>query len=149
MKTSIQFKTILSGLILSLLIGLSSQSAHGQFVGAYYYDTTHACVNILHDGVVGWSQPGGSYATGDSIDFYIDWGDGNNNSYPNIQMLVSGSAYASTNASHIYATAGTYTINVTATDEFSNVFVYSDSVIVEDACGHVYGGVLLDNGDNI
>ncbi len=149
MKTQNQIKTILTGLVLSVLFIFTQQNAYSQFLGLTYADSSSSCVNYPNEGFIYWNVMAGSYATGDSIDFAVDWGDGNISNYDDIQMTVFSSAYASTATTHTYTIAGTYVIHITATDELLNVYNYTDTIIVSDQCGVVTGIVRLDDGDNV
>jgi len=149
MKAIKQLKTMITGLVLMMVIMFTGQKVHSQFLGLSYADSTDGCINLPTEGFIHWNALAGPYTTGDSIDFAVDWGDGNITSYPNIQMFVGSNAQASTPTSHVYSTSGVFIIHITATDEFSTVFNYTDSILVNNDCGFVSGIVRLDDGDNI
>lgn len=141
---------MVTGLVMTMIIVFTGQKVHSQFYyGLQHVDSLAACNNIPHDGYIYWQGIAASYVTGDSIDYFVDWGDGNNSSYLDNPIYLSAVAYSGISTSHTYTSTGTFVRLFTAIDEYSNSFSLFDTIIVGNACGFVSGNVRLDDGDNI
>jgi uncharacterized repeat protein (TIGR01451 family) len=150
MKTN-ALKSLITGLVLSFCMLGTSSSVSAQLPGLAFYDSTGFCLNISGGAIVGWSAPVGTFLDGDTMDFTLDWGDGNIQQYLNQYIHVSGpSAWINGFVtSHTYAATGIFYISIVAQDHNGFSQSLTDSVPVLHNCGHIYGDILLDDGDGI
>ncbi len=155
MKTT-KLKFTIGAMFFFLLASFTTSKVYSQYTGLYCYFTedsiggTNICLSEPIDAYIYWANSG-PYNTGDYVDINVDWGDGNNSSYPGTPILVGG-GYGYINyisPVHNYAVAGNYTVIVTSLDNYSNAHADTFYFNMSDLCGDVMTWVFMDDGDGV
>lgn len=150
------YSKLTTGLILLLLICGTANKGYSQFLGlsTYWYNdsasTGNICINDSLQGYIYWSHTG-TYIPGDNVDFSVDWGDGNTDSFLNMPITDAGGyGYAGPAfPSHLYAGTGSYSVIVSSVDNYLNAYSDTFNFNVSNFCGRVDVYVYLDNGDGV